>query len=131
MYLLLNDMHNRTPDIPLTAKIGMILKVYALIVQFLSIVAKRSTLNMQAVDFLLLSVLLQLLLAQHSPHEVYSRQRHEGHEDLCNSDGAGSCGLRHLWHDNGWQRPGGQDTAYCRTLHGMLYNVSQMAWCRQ
>ena len=73
-------------------------------------------------DFLLLSVLLQLLLAQHIPYEIHSRQRHDSHQDLCNSDGGGSGGLRHLRHDTGRQKFGGQDTLYCRALHGTVYN---------
>lgn len=77
---------------------------------------------MQAMDLLLLPVLLPLLLAQHRPHEVHSGQRHEGHQDLCNPDGAGSGCLRHLCHDPGWQRLGGQDTVYCWSLHGIPYN---------
>lgn len=40
---------------------------------------RASKVNMQAMDLLLLPVLLQLLLAQHRPHEVHSGQGHESH----------------------------------------------------
>lgn len=83
-------------------------------------VGKPDTVYMQAMDILLLPVLLQPLQAHGRPHEIHQGQRHEGNKDICHSHGARSGGLSHIWHDSGWERPGGQDSVHCRSLHGML-----------
>lgn len=78
------------------------------------------TMYIQAMDILLLPVLLQPLQAHGRPHEVHSGQRHEGNKDICYSHGARSGGISHIWHDSGWERPGRQDLIHCWSLHGML-----------
>ena len=53
-------------------------------------VAEATTENCRRWILLLLPVLLPLLLAQHRPYEIHSRQGHESYQDLCNPDGVGS-----------------------------------------
>lgn len=74
-------------------------------------------------DFLLLPVLLQPVQAKPIPHEVHQRQRHENHQDLCNLDGAGSGGIRSLWHDSSRQEPGQPDYKHLGSLHGELHTL--------
>ena len=76
---------------------------------------------LQAVDLLLLHMLLQPVQAQRRPNEIHCRQRHDSHQGHGHLAGGGSGCIRDLWNGGGRASSGQSDCWHHRHSHSELY----------